>query len=80
LKKTVLLYGLVMAAIITFLKMIEYRYTIKKIDVDIYLGITAILFTGLGIWIGLQVLNRRDKRSIKRRTQAIQKSKEMGLT
>ena len=48
-----------MAMIIAFLKVVEYRYTIKRMDIDIYLGIIALIFTLLGIWVGLEKIKRK---------------------
>ena len=49
-----------MALLIAGLKAIEYRYLIREIDVEIYIGIVALIFTGLGLWVGQQILNKRD--------------------
>ncbi len=51
-----------MAILIAILKIIEYRYTIKKFDIDLYLGVVAIIFTGIGIWTGIQLLKRKEQK------------------
>lgn len=53
-----------MATLIVLLKAIEYNYLIRLLDIEIYLGIIAALFTGLGIWVGIQVIKRRERRQI----------------
>ncbi len=48
-----------MAALIGVLKFIEYRYFVKELSIEIYIGIVAILFTVLGIWMGLKLINKK---------------------
>ena len=52
-----------MAGLIALLKVIEYRYLIRKMDIEIYLGIIALLFTGLGVWVGVQFIQRRENKA-----------------
>jgi DNA-binding NarL/FixJ family response regulator len=58
-RKTVLLYGVAMAALIGFLKAIEYRYFVRDLSLEVYLGVVAALFTGLGVWAGLRITRRK---------------------
>jgi DNA-binding NarL/FixJ family response regulator len=48
-----------MAALIGFLKMIEYRYVVRDFSLEVYLGVVAALFTGLGVWAGLRLTRRK---------------------
>lgn len=57
-KKTILFYGLALALLTAMLKTLEYRYFIRNLSLDIYMGALAAVFTGLGIWIGLKVTRR----------------------
>ena len=50
-----------MAALIILLKTIEYNYLIRQLNIEVYLGIIATLFTVLGIWVGIQLIKRREK-------------------
>ncbi|MEL7145215.1 MAG: LuxR C-terminal-related transcriptional regulator [Bacteroidota bacterium] len=59
-KKTIFLYGLAMALLVAFLKAIEYRYFVKRVEADIYMGAVAIVFMGLGIWVAWQFMKRRE--------------------
>ena len=59
LKKSTLIYGGIMALLIFVLKMVEYRYMIYQLDIEIYVGFIALLFTGLGIWVGVQLITRK---------------------
>lgn len=54
-RRTIILYGLAMAALIGVLKLVEYRYFVRDIPLEFYVGIVAITFTALGIWAGLRL-------------------------
>jgi NarL family two-component system response regulator LiaR len=58
-RKTILLYGLVLAALTALLKFIEYRYFVSDLSIEYYLGAVAVLFTGLGVWAGLRLTRRK---------------------
>ncbi len=60
-KLTLLWYGLILAGIIVMLKLVEYRYFIHDLSVEVYVGIVALLFTTLGIWVGLKLINAQKK-------------------
>ena len=51
-RRTVLIYGLAMAALLGLLKIVEYRYMVRDIPLEFYIGAVAVMFTGLGIWAG----------------------------
>lgn len=53
--RTILLYGLALAGLTALLKFIEYRYFVKDFTLEIYSGLVAAVFTGLGIWAGLRL-------------------------
>lgn len=58
-KKTILLYGIVGGVLIAGLKLIEYRFLVVEHSIEIYGGIVALLFSGLGIWLGLRLTRPR---------------------
>lgn len=58
-KKTILLYGLSLAVLTFLLKFLEYRFYIREISVEIYIGLIAAFFTVLGIWIGSKIIRKR---------------------
>ncbi len=51
----VLLYGLAAGLLIAGLRFIEYRWLVLEHSVEIYGGLIAALFAGLGIWLGLKL-------------------------
>ena len=58
-RKTILLYGIALAALTGILKFIEYRFIIRDLSLEFYLGAAAVLFTGLGVWVGLRLTRRK---------------------
>ena len=54
-KKTVLLYGAIGGLLIAALKLVEYRFLVVEHSLEIYGGIVALLFSVLGIWLGLRL-------------------------
>ena len=59
-RKTVLLYGLVGGVLIAVLKLVEYRFLVLEHSLEIYGGIVAVLFSSLGIWLGLKLTKTRE--------------------
>ena len=59
-KKTVILYGLLGGVLIAALKLVEYRYLVLEHSLEIYGGVVALLFSALGIWLGLKLTRTRD--------------------
>jgi len=57
--RTVLLYGASLAALVAILKYIEYRFLIRDVSMEIYVGLIAVMFTALGIWAGPRLTKRR---------------------
>ncbi|MBX2844403.1 MAG: LuxR C-terminal-related transcriptional regulator [Flammeovirgaceae bacterium] len=54
-KKTILIYGLVVALLVVVLKVLEFKYFIRNLSVEVYIGVVAVLFVSLGIWLGGKV-------------------------
>lgn len=59
-KKTILLYGIVGGVLIAGLKLIEYRFLVVEHSMEIYGGLVALLFSVLGIWLGLRLTRTRE--------------------
>lgn len=57
--KSVAIYSLLMALLIFALKWMQWKFLIADHSMEIYVGLLAILFTGLGVWMARQVLNDR---------------------
>ena len=50
-----ILYGVLLALLLFFLKWIELRFIIINHTFEIYAGLIALFFTGLGIWLALKL-------------------------
>ncbi|MBK8500578.1 MAG: DNA-binding response regulator [Flavobacteriales bacterium] len=55
-RTTIALYGLALAALVSILKYIEYRFLIRDLRVEVYIGVVAVLFTALGVWAGSKLI------------------------
>jgi NarL family two-component system response regulator LiaR len=49
---TILLYGLALGLLLAALQFFQYRLVILEHAVEWYVGLVALLFTGVGIWAG----------------------------
>lgn len=58
-KRTILLYGLALAILIFVLKFVEYRFFVRDLSLEFYIGVIAVLFTGIGIWSGLKLTSKK---------------------
>lgn len=58
-RRTIIIYGLAMAALVGLLKLVEYKYLVRDIPLEFYIGLVAILFTALGIWAGLRLTRNK---------------------
>lgn len=59
-KKTILLYGLIGGALITALRLVEYRWLVLEHSLEVYGGIVAALFAAVGIWLGRKLTRTRE--------------------
>jgi DNA-binding CsgD family transcriptional regulator len=82
-KRHVLILGLVGGLLITVLKWSEYQFLVVEHSFEIYGGLIAAVFAGLGIWIGLKLTGRREEAVVKpsaNRELAVQGLTGQGLT
>ena len=56
----VLIYGLFGGVLIASLKYIEFRFLVVGHALEIYGGLIALIFAGLGIWLGLKLTSRKE--------------------
>ena len=59
-KKTVIVYGILGGVLIAVLKIVEYRFLVLQHSLELYGGIVALLFSALGIWLGLKLTRTRE--------------------
>ena len=53
--RSTIVYGISLAFLLFFLKWLELRFIILDHSFEVYIGLIAILFTGLGIWLALKL-------------------------
>lgn len=51
-KKTIIIYGLALAALVFVLEYFEYRYFVRDLSQEAFIFIIALMFAGLGLWVG----------------------------
>ena len=59
-KKHILIYGACGGLLILLLKLIEYRFLVVERSLEIYGGLVALLFAGIGIWLGLKFTKTKE--------------------
>jgi len=50
------LYGMILAVLIFALKWLQWKFLIVDNAIDIYMGLIALFFTILGVWIAAQLI------------------------
>jgi DNA-binding NarL/FixJ family response regulator len=53
-----------MAALIAVLKLVEYKYFVRDIPLEVYVGMIAVMFTAIGVWAGLRLTRPKVVREI----------------
>ena len=54
-RKTVFVYGVAAGLLILALRLAEYRLLVVEHALEVYGGVVAVLFTALGLWLGLRL-------------------------
>lgn len=57
--RKVLIYGLVAGLCTALLQLIEYKWLVMEHSFEIYGGLVAAIFAGLGIWLGLKLTRKQ---------------------
>ena len=60
-KYHLLIYGFSLALLLFFLKWLELRFVIIDHALEIYAGGIALIFTGLGIWLAVKLIQPKTK-------------------
>lgn len=75
--KPIALYALALAAGAFVLQWIQYQYIVRVFAPELYIGLIALAFTGLGIWAGNRLTPRTVAPAFERNDAAI---RSLGLT
>src|SRR5689334_16169961 len=54
-----IIYGLALALLFFFLRWIEYKFVIRELSREFYIGVIAILFAIVGIWAGRKLTSTK---------------------
>lgn len=57
--RKVIVYGLVAGLCTALLQLIEYKWLVMEHSFEIYGGLVAAIFAGLGIWLGLKLTRKQ---------------------
>ncbi len=57
-KNAVLIYGISAGLLIAALRFAEYRFVVVEHSVEIYGGLIAAVFAGVGVWLGLTITRK----------------------
>ncbi|MEQ1734098.1 MAG: LuxR C-terminal-related transcriptional regulator [Bacteroidia bacterium] len=52
----IILYGLILAILVFALKWLQWKFLIVDNAIDIYVGLVAVFFTALGVWVATQLI------------------------
>lgn len=75
--KTVILYAAALALAAAALEWLQYRHAVRAFSTEIYVGLVAIAFVALGIWVGRR-LTPAPRRAVFERNEAAIRS--LGLS
>jgi DNA-binding CsgD family transcriptional regulator len=56
--KTILIYGLALAAGVVALQMLEFQFLARTHPLEVYIGLLAVGFMALGMWVGAKLFRR----------------------
>ena len=56
----ILIYGLCGGILIVALRLIEFRFLVVEHSIEIYSGLIAAFFAGVGIWLGLKLTKKKE--------------------
>jgi DNA-binding CsgD family transcriptional regulator len=56
--RIVVVYGAILAAASLGLEWLQYRYLVRTYSFEVYVGLVAVAFLGLGVWAGARLFRR----------------------
>ena len=60
-KKTILVYGVLGGFLVVVLELVEYRFLVVEHSMEIYGGLVALVFSTVGIGLGLRLTKGRER-------------------
>ena len=75
----ILLYGFILSVLIFGLKWLQWNFLILDNAIDIYIGLIAVIFTFLGVWIASQSIRPKTERIIVKKQIFVHRPKAFTL-
>jgi len=75
--RTAILYALGLAVAAVVLEQLKFRYAASEMSTDLYVGLLALGFTALGLWVGHRLMAKKSAAPFERNAAAIA---TLGLT
>ena len=69
--RTAALYALALAAGALALQWVQYNYLVRAFPVEVYVGVIAASFPGLGVWAGMRLARRPAPETFEKNTAAL---------
>ena len=60
-KREWLLYGGLTGLLLLVLQIVEYKAIIRDINIELFGGVVAVIFLGLGVWIATTLIRRKER-------------------
>jgi NarL family two-component system response regulator LiaR len=54
-----ILYGFILALLIFVLKLIEYKFLVRELSIEFFIGLIVVMFTVLGVWGGRKLTSSK---------------------
>ena len=77
--KRIIFYGLVLAALVFLLKFLQWKFIILDNALEIYIGLIALLFTVLGVWLAHQLIKPKIEKVVVEKHILIQSDEDIQL-
>jgi DNA-binding NarL/FixJ family response regulator len=69
--RIIILYALGLAAGAFALQWLQYNYLVRAFTTEIYIGLIALAFAGLGVWVGMRLARRPAPATFEKNTAAL---------
>lgn len=77
--KRIILYGSTLAILVFVLKWLQWKYLIVDNSLDIYIGLIAVFFTILGIWVATQLTKPKIEKVVVEKEIFVPQSEEFTI-
>jgi len=75
----IMLYGLILAVLVFVLKWLQWKFLLVDNAIDIYIGLIAVFFTVLGVWVATQLTKPKIEKVVVEREVFIPQSVEFTI-